>query len=94
MKRARGRGLLVGLQCVPPVAEMLARIHEQRLLCIPAGDNVLRLVPPLTITDSEIDEAISKLLAVAEALSDTAYNSLGGGLQRSICQTNQHENVL
>ena len=75
----RGRGLLVGLQCVPPVTEMLARIYEQRLLCIPAGDNVLRLVPPLTITDSEIDEAISKLSAVAEALSNTAYNSLGEG---------------
>jgi acetylornithine/N-succinyldiaminopimelate aminotransferase len=70
----RGLGLLVGLQCVPSVAEVLARIHEQGLLCIPASDNVLRLVPPLTITDSEIDEGISKLSAVAEALANAVRN--------------------
>jgi acetylornithine/N-succinyldiaminopimelate aminotransferase len=66
----RGAGLLVGLQCVPPVREVLAMLHDHKLLCVPAGNNVLRLLPPLTVTDAEIDEAVLRLDRVAERLSD------------------------
>ena len=66
----RGAGLLVGLQCLPPVREVLAMLHDHKLLCVPAGNNVLRLLPPLTVTDAEIDEAVLRLGRVAEHLSD------------------------
>jgi acetylornithine/N-succinyldiaminopimelate aminotransferase len=66
----RGAGLLVGLQCVPPVRDVLAMLHDHKLLCVPAGNNVLRLLPPLTVTDTEIDEAVLRLDRVAERLSD------------------------
>jgi acetylornithine/N-succinyldiaminopimelate aminotransferase len=68
-RQVRGAGLLVGLQCIPPVREVLTRLHENRLLCVPAGNNVLRLLPPLTVTDAEIDEAALRLACVAEHLS-------------------------
>jgi acetylornithine/N-succinyldiaminopimelate aminotransferase len=68
--KVRGAGLLVGLQCVPPVREVLTMLHEHKLLCVPAGNNVLRLLPPLTVTDAEIDEAVLRLDRVAGRLSD------------------------
>jgi acetylornithine/N-succinyldiaminopimelate aminotransferase len=68
----RGTGLLIGLRCVPPVRRVLATLHEQRLLCVPAGNNVLRLLPPLTVDDAEIDEAMLRLSRAAEILSDVA----------------------
>jgi acetylornithine/N-succinyldiaminopimelate aminotransferase len=66
----RGAGILVGLQCAPPARDVLAMLHDHKLLCVPAGNNVLRLLPPLTVTDTEIDEAVLRLDRVAERLSD------------------------
>jgi acetylornithine/N-succinyldiaminopimelate aminotransferase len=64
----RGMGLLLGLHCIPPVQQVVATLHEQKLLTIPAGRNVLRLVPPLTVSDAEIDEAVQRLSRVAQML--------------------------
>jgi acetylornithine/N-succinyldiaminopimelate aminotransferase len=66
----RGTGLLIGLRCVPPVRRVLETLHGQKLLCVPAGNNVLRLLPPLTVDDAEIDEAMLRLIRAAEILSD------------------------
>ncbi|CAB3779538.1 Acetylornithine aminotransferase [Paraburkholderia ultramafica] len=68
----RGAGLLLGIQCIPPVREVITTLHEQKLLCVPAGNNVLRLMPPLTVTDHEIDEAVVRLDRAAEQLSKAA----------------------
>jgi acetylornithine/N-succinyldiaminopimelate aminotransferase len=67
-REVRGAGLLLGLQCIPPVTEVIARLREHRLLCVPAGNNVVRLLPPLTVSDSEIDDAISRLASAAGQL--------------------------
>lgn len=69
-RKVRGAGLLLGLQCIPRVGEVLAMLHDHKLLCVPAGNNVLRLLPPLTVTDAEIDEAVLRLTRVAEQLSN------------------------
>jgi acetylornithine/N-succinyldiaminopimelate aminotransferase len=53
----RGVGLMLGLKCVVPNKTMVARLLEDGLLAVPAGDNVVRLLPPLIITEAEIDEA-------------------------------------
>lgn len=63
----RGRGLMLGLKCVPTNGEVGAALREAGLLTIPAGDNVVRLLPPLTVTDADIDEALSILDRVAAA---------------------------
>jgi acetylornithine/N-succinyldiaminopimelate aminotransferase len=68
----RGVGLLVGIQCVLPTAEVMAELHSQKLLCVPAGNNVIRLLPALTVSDSEIDEAISRLARAAQQLGRLA----------------------
>jgi acetylornithine/N-succinyldiaminopimelate aminotransferase len=58
---ARGAGLLLGLKCLPPAGEVQAAMAEAGLLVMTAGDNVLRLVPPLVITDADIAEAVAML---------------------------------
>ena len=57
----RGKGLMQGLVLTKPVGEVIKKAMEQGLIVISAGGNVLRLVPPLTITESHVDEMIEKL---------------------------------
>jgi acetylornithine/N-succinyldiaminopimelate aminotransferase len=64
----RGEGLLLGLKCRRPVAEVASVACDEGLLTVVAGDNVLRILPPLTISLEEIDEGISRLIDAAETL--------------------------
>jgi acetylornithine/N-succinyldiaminopimelate aminotransferase len=59
IEEVRGKGLMIGLKLGVPNAEMMARLSKQGLLVATAGDNVLRLLPPLIIGASEIEEAIA-----------------------------------
>lgn len=57
----RGEGLLIGLRCVAPQADVIAAAREQGLLTAGAGENVVRLLPPLIVGEAEISEAMQKL---------------------------------
>jgi acetylornithine/N-succinyldiaminopimelate aminotransferase len=57
----RGYGLMLGLRAVPPMAELIARLRDNGLLTVPAGDNVVRLLPPLIVGDEHVDEALEIL---------------------------------
>jgi acetylornithine/N-succinyldiaminopimelate aminotransferase len=57
----RGRGLLLGAVLDRPAAEVVTECREQGLVVLTAGDDVLRLAPPLTIGDAEIAEAVEIL---------------------------------
>ncbi len=57
----RGAGLLIGLRCEAPNTELLAAIRADGLLAATAGDNVLRLAPPLIIDESHVEEAVAIL---------------------------------
>ena len=57
----RGRGLMQGLVLKKPVGDVIKKGMEQGLITISAGGNVLRLVPPLIITEAHVDEMIKKL---------------------------------
>jgi acetylornithine/N-succinyldiaminopimelate aminotransferase len=61
----RGQGLMVGLRCVVPNTQIQDACLAEQLLTVAAGDNVLRLVPPLIVTDAEADEAIARLRRAA-----------------------------
>lgn len=63
----RGQGLLTGLRCTVPNGEVQARLRGEGLLTVAAGDNVVRLLPPLIIGDQEVDEALAAVAAVARA---------------------------
>jgi acetylornithine/N-succinyldiaminopimelate aminotransferase len=57
----RGEGLLVGLRMVPPASEMVDELRAEKMITVGAGDNVVRLLPPLTIGENEISEAIARI---------------------------------
>jgi len=57
----RGQGFLLGLRCEPPNSDIAAECMARGLLVVPAGDNVVRLLPPLIIEAKHIDEAIGTL---------------------------------
>ncbi|NGO54009.1 aspartate aminotransferase family protein [Allomesorhizobium camelthorni] len=68
----RGTGLLLGLKCKAPNAKVATALRDQKLLSVPAGDNVLRLLPPLTVTDAEIREALARIRSGAKSLAPAA----------------------
>ena len=65
----RGQGLMLGLRLAVPNTEFAAAAREQQMLVIPAGDNVVRLLPPLIIGEAEVTDALTRLTAVCEAMS-------------------------
>jgi acetylornithine/N-succinyldiaminopimelate aminotransferase len=65
----RGSGLMLGLKCHATNTDLVARAHEAQILTVPAGDNVVRILPALTITEDEITEGIARLDTAATALS-------------------------
>jgi acetylornithine/N-succinyldiaminopimelate aminotransferase len=64
-EEVRGAGLMLGLKCVVPAGDMMTRLRESGLLTVAAGDNVVRLLPPLTIREPEVAEAMAILEKVA-----------------------------
>jgi acetylornithine/N-succinyldiaminopimelate aminotransferase len=57
----RGVGLMLGLKCVTPNTELIEKLRNNGLLTVGAGDNVVRLLPPLTISESEVNHALTIL---------------------------------
>ncbi|ANB56138.1 transaminase, acetylornithine/succinylornithine family protein [Anoxybacillus sp. B7M1] len=64
VREVRGLGLLIGIECETDVAKLIPLIHEKGLLVLPAGANVIRLVPPLIVTKEELDRAVAILKEV------------------------------
>jgi acetylornithine/N-succinyldiaminopimelate aminotransferase len=61
----RGAGLLIGVKCAVPNTDMVAKLREAGLLAVGAGENVVRLMPPLTIAEAQLDEACAIVDRVA-----------------------------
>ena len=62
LKERRGKGLIQGLEVEGrPIGEIVNRGLEEGLIIITAGSNVLRFVPPLVVTEADVDEMIAKL---------------------------------
>jgi acetylornithine/N-succinyldiaminopimelate aminotransferase len=61
VEEVRGSGLLVGLRLKPPVGDVLKACTAEKLLTVSAGENVLRLLPPLNVSEAELSEATRRL---------------------------------
>ena len=75
IEEVRGEGLLLGLKLRVPNTEFAAALRERHLLAVGAGDNVVRILPPLTVSDAELSEGIAAIGAAAasfEAKKDAA----------------------
>ncbi|NVN88542.1 MAG: aspartate aminotransferase family protein [Rhodopseudomonas sp.] len=72
LSEVRGEGLLIGLKAVVPSADLVAALRAQKLLTVGAGDNVVRLLPPLIVSEAEIEDAVVRLENACVALSARA----------------------
>ena len=64
----RGTGLMLGLKCRAVNADVVKAGYANEVITVPAADNVIRILPPLIITDEEIAEAVRRLDAAASSL--------------------------
>jgi acetylornithine/N-succinyldiaminopimelate aminotransferase len=72
----RGKGLITGLKITPPVRDFVARLRDDHhLLAVAAGENVLRLLPPLILTEADIEAAVEKIAAAFKAIEDEAQST-------------------
>lgn len=68
-EEARGSGLMMGLKCKATNMDIVNAGYSNEILTVPAGDNVVRFLPPLNLTDEEISEAVARLDKAATQVS-------------------------
>ncbi|MDW6025314.1 aspartate aminotransferase family protein [Mesorhizobium sp. BAC0120] len=65
----RGMGLMLGLKCAMPNGKVNAALRDQKVLGVPAGDNVVRLLPPLVISEDEIRIGLDRIREGVKSLA-------------------------
>jgi acetylornithine/N-succinyldiaminopimelate aminotransferase len=68
IEEIRGEGLMVGVKLRVPNTEFAAAARAERLLTIPAGDNIVRLLPPLILSEEELAEGVRRLDAACRRM--------------------------
>jgi acetylornithine/N-succinyldiaminopimelate aminotransferase len=68
----RGQGLMLGLKCRAANTEVVKAGYGAHILTVPGGDNVVRLLPPLTLDEAEADEGLRRLERAAATVMATA----------------------
>jgi len=68
IKEIRGLGLMIGLKTVVDNTEFMEKLMDHKMLTVKASENVIRLFPPLTVSISELDEAVNKIETVCQEI--------------------------
>ncbi|QDY69826.1 aspartate aminotransferase family protein [Qingshengfaniella alkalisoli] len=71
-EEVRGSGLMLGLKCRVPAGDVVKAGFKQMVLTVPAAENVMRLLPPLNISDEDIAEAATRIDKAASSVEATA----------------------
>ena len=69
VKTVRGLGLILGMEVTVPARTIVAACMERGLLVLTAGDNVVRFVPPLVVTEAEVDRAVEIVEAALKGVA-------------------------
>jgi acetylornithine/N-succinyldiaminopimelate aminotransferase len=67
----RGEGLLLGMRAAVPSGELVDELRAEKLITVAAGDNVVRLLPPLIVSEEEIAEAVRRIERACERMAKT-----------------------
>ena len=68
-EEVRGQGLILGLKCKVPNTDVVKAGYAAHVLTVPGADNVIRLLPPLNISDADIAEGLARLEQAAMAIN-------------------------
>jgi len=74
----RGEGLLIGVKAVVPSGDLVNALRDEKLLTVGAGDNVVRFLAPLIVSESEIEESVQCLERACMALSGGQLKKAAG----------------
>ena len=69
IEEIRGEGLMLGIKTKTANADLLAAMRDENILAVLAGDNVIRLLPPLVVTADEARDGLARIERAAEALA-------------------------
>jgi acetylornithine/N-succinyldiaminopimelate aminotransferase len=72
ISEVRGEGLLMGLRIVPPCGQMVDQLRAEKMIVVAAGDNVVRLLPPLNLKEEEVAEAVNRIERACAALAKSS----------------------
>jgi acetylornithine/N-succinyldiaminopimelate aminotransferase len=61
IEEVRGEGLLIGMRAAVPTAQLVDALRAEKMLTVAAGENVVRLLPPLIVSEAEIDQAVDMI---------------------------------
>lgn len=72
VSEVRGEGLLVGLKAGVPAGDLSNAMRDEKLLTVAAGENVVRMLPPLIVSEAEIDEGVRRIERACARMSNAA----------------------
>jgi acetylornithine/N-succinyldiaminopimelate aminotransferase len=78
LAEVRGEGLLIGVKAVVPSGDLVTALRDERLLTVGAGENVVRFLPPLIVTEAEIDESVARLDRACARFSGSQLKQAAG----------------
>src|ERR1700755_3413538 len=78
LAEVRGEGLLIGLKAVVPSGDLVNALREQKLLTVGARDNVVRFLPPLIVSETDIGESVQRLHRASAPASGGAADTAAG----------------
>ena len=78
LAEVRGEGLLIGVKAVVPSGDLVTALREQNLLTVGAGDNVVRFLPPLIVTEAELEDSVQRLERACVKLSGSQLKRAAG----------------
>jgi acetylornithine/N-succinyldiaminopimelate aminotransferase len=78
LAEVRGEGLLIGVKAVVPSGDLVNALREQKLLTVGAGDNVVRFLAPLIVSEAEIEQSVACLERACVALASSQSKKATG----------------
>ena len=66
VRTLRRLGLMIGIECKQKIQDKLAELLEHRIVALPAGPNVIRMLPPLVIEKEQIDRVVAVLREILQ----------------------------
>src|SRR6478609_2851960 len=78
LSEVRGEGLLVGVKAVVPSGDLVAALRDEKLLTVGAGDNVVRFLPPLIVTEAELEDGVARLERACVSLQSKSKSRAAG----------------
>ncbi len=69
LESVRGVGLMLGVKSIGPNLELMTALRENKLLTVVAGENVVRILPPLNVSENELEEGVQKIDQVCSKIT-------------------------